>query len=247
MKKDYRNREGVESYWLYGKHPVTLALGNPARKIKRIVCTKNGLHFLKESLSPEKFASLKIEEMFPDKMDRLIGSRESVTHQGLAAEVIPLEAPELEALIDTHLIVATDKITDPHNIGAIMRSAAAFGASALITQERNSPPENATIAKVSAGAVEMLPYIRVNSLWQAIEYLKEYGFKVVGLDGSGNKGIGEISYERTILVVGSEGSGLSPSIIERCDDIAKINMKEGVESLNASVAAAISLYELSSK
>ena len=174
----------------------------------------------------------------------MIGSREEVTHQGIAAEVRILEEIDIEDLADAKLIVALDKITDPHNIGAVMRSAAAFGASALLTQEKNSPPENATIAKISAGSIEVIPYIRLSSLWINLDKLKEYGFKVIGLDGSAKKSVSEIKEEKIILVVGSEGKGLSDSIVERCDEIVKININNSIESLNASVATAIALYEL---
>lgn len=243
--KYYKKREISDSYWLYGKHPVLMAINNPRRKIRKILCTLNSEAFLRENISEERFKTLVIESMQPDKIDRIIGDRESVTHQGLAAQVEPLEEIDIESLIDEKLIIATDKITDPHNIGAILRSGSAFGASALITQDRNSPPENATIAKTSAGSIELLPYLRVKSLWQTLEYFKEYGFKVVGLDGGSSKNITQIDKSKqTILVIGSEGKGLSESIVERCDEIVKINIAEGVESLNASVAAAIALYEL---
>ncbi len=237
-----------DSYWLYGKHPVIMALQNPSRKIRKVLCTKNSHDFLIEKISKEKLNNLKIEIMDPDKIDRIIGSRDAVTHQGLAAEVEPLEQIELEALVDHKLLVATDKITDPHNLGAIMRSCAAFGAGAIITQDRNSPPENATIAKISAGSIEVIPYLRVNSLWQALDFLKEYDFKVIGLDGEATKFINEIANkEKVILVIGSEGKGLSESIVERCDEIVKIDIAGSIESLNASVAAAVALYEVARK
>lgn len=244
--REYR-KEQIQSYWLYGKHPVMMAIENPKRVIKRTVCTLNSKNFLTEKLSPERVAKLNVEVLTPDRLDRLVGGRESVTHQGIAVEVEPLDEVEVETLGDAKLIVALDKITDPHNVGAIMRSAAAFGAAAIMTQEKNSPPENATIAKISAGTIEVVPYIRPSSLWIAIENLKKEGFRVIGLDGASNKSIADVSkHEKIILVVGSEGKGLSESIVERCDDIVRIDIAGTVESLNASVATAIALYELTS-
>jgi 23S rRNA (guanosine2251-2'-O)-methyltransferase len=158
----HKKPEGPASYWLYGKHPVAMAIDNPNRIIRKVVCTKNSFNTLEEKLSPEKLKALNIEIVDPHKIDRIIGSREEVTHQGIAAEVEPLDEINIEDLYEAKLIVALDKITDPHNIGAIMRSAAAFGASALLTQEKNSPPENATIAKISAGSVEIIPYARLS-------------------------------------------------------------------------------------
>jgi 23S rRNA (guanosine2251-2'-O)-methyltransferase len=240
-----RNNNQQQSYWLYGKHPVMMAIANPRRKIKRVICTLNSQNFLTDKLSDVELKKLNVETITPDKIDRIIGSRENVTHQGIAVEVEPLPEIDIKDLLDAKIIVALDKITDPHNIGAIMRSAAAFGASALITQEKNSPPENATIAKISAGTIEIVPYLRPSSLWITMEKLKEEGFIVVGLDGNSNKNISDINKARKIiLVVGSEGSGLSDSIIERCDEIVKININGSVESLNASVATAVALYEL---
>ncbi len=240
-----RNNNPHAAYWLYGKHPVLMALQNKARKIKRVICTQNSFNTLTEKFSPEEIKKLNVEIVLADKIDKIIFSRDIITHQGIAAEVFPLEEVDMESLFDAKLIVALDKITDPHNIGAIMRAAAAFGAAAVLTQEKNSPPENATIAKISAGSVEVIPYLRVSSLWINLEKLKEYGFKVIGLDGSAQKTISEVAgAEKIILVIGSEGKGLSDSIIERCDELAKININSSVESLNASVAAAVALYEL---
>jgi 23S rRNA (guanosine2251-2'-O)-methyltransferase len=233
-------------YWIYGKHPVICALKNPDRIVNRILCTKNTINFLKDNLSEELLNKISTEILEPSKIDRIIGSRDNVTHQGIAAEVNIFEHEiNLEELADLNLIVALDKITDPHNIGAIMRTSAAFGTKAIITQEKNSPPENATIAKTSAGTIELVKYLRPSSLWKTIEDLKEYGFKVIGLDGTAELNINELNkLEKIILVIGSEGNGLSPSIVERCDYIAKIDISSQVESLNASVAAAIALYAL---
>lgn len=246
MKDYHKKREISDSYWLYGKHPVMMAINNPKRKIRKLICTQNSYNELFEKLGEKKLNGMNAEVMQPDKIDRLIGNRESVTHQGVAIEVDILKQPEPEELINANIIVALDKITDPHNVGAIMRSSAAFGAAGILTQEKNSPPENATIAKISAGSVEAIPYIRVSSLWITLERFKEEGFAVLGLDGAAQKEISEITNKKkVILVIGSEGKGLSDSIVERCDELVKIDISEKIESLNASVAAAVALYTLS--
>ncbi len=246
-RPDRRRSEKPEatSYWLYGKHPVLMALNNPDRKINKIVCTKNAYNFLQENFPAEKLEKLTIDMLEPQKIDRLLGNRNDVTHQGLAAEVEPLKQYEPESFLKAKLIVATDKVTDPHNIGAILRSCAAFGAAALITQEKNSPPENATVAKTSAGGIELVPYVRVSSLWKTLEQFKQNGFKIIGLAGETDKNISDITKaEKTVLVTGSEGLGLSESVTAVCDEIARINIKPEIESLNASVATAVALYEL---
>lgn len=243
--RDHKKAERSENYWLYGKHPVVMALNNSKRKVRQILCTQNTEVFLKEKVKAERLRDIKIEILSPDKIEGRLGRREEVTHQGIAIEVEPLTQPDFEELFNSNVIVALDKITDPHNIGAIMRSAAAFGAGALLTSEKNSPPENATIAKISAGSIEAVPYVRVSSLWLTIEKFKEQGFFVIGLEGETSKTIGEVKHrDKIILVVGSEGKGLSESTIKVCDELVKINISEKIESLNASVAAAVSLYEL---
>ncbi len=248
-KYNNRNkREISDSYWLYGKHPVLMALNNPKRVVKKILCTPNAEKIIRDNIKPERLKGIEMEILSPDKIEGRLGRREEITHQGIAIEVKVLEQPEMESIVDFNLIVALDKITDPHNIGAIMRSAAAFGAGAVITQENGSPEENATIAKISVGALEVIPYIRVSSLFKRLDELKEYGFKVIGLEGECEKDISEIDKNgKYILVVGSEGKGLSDVIKERCDELVRINITDKIESLNASVAAAVALYSLTGK
>jgi 23S rRNA (guanosine2251-2'-O)-methyltransferase len=238
----------IESYYLYGKHPVLMALNNKNRIVKKLYLTLNTNNFLKEKLPHEQFSKLKIDILNPHQMDRLVGKREDIVHQGIVAEVAPLQQPELFDLVHSKLFVALDKISDPHNIGAIVRCAAAFGAAGVITQDRAAPDENATIAKISAGCLEVIPYIKENNLKKSLEFLKQEGFKLIALAGEGQKFIGEISDEarkKAVLIIGSEGKGISDSILEICDEIVRINMSENVESLNASVACAVALYEIS--
>jgi len=251
-KPDYRNKGRFERdstpqpYWLYGKHPVLLAMKNPARVISEVVCSQNAHTFLEENLGAEKLAEFKIEVTTPDKIDRIIHAGIDTVHQGLAAKVEPLPELDIETLFGAKLIIATDKITDPHNIGAILRSAAAFGAGGMLMQEKNCPQESATIAKTSAGSLEVVPCVRVSSLWITLEKFKEEGFQIIGLAGDTEESITQVRKDiPTVLVVGSEGKGLSDAVIKICDKVVKINISENVESLNASVAAALALYEIS--
>jgi 23S rRNA (guanosine2251-2'-O)-methyltransferase len=171
-------------------------------------------------------------------------------HQGVVMEVRPLRGQHLEDLApendSKNIILMLDQVTDPHNVGACMRTAAAFGARALITQDRNSPLESGTLARSAAGGLEILPWIRVANLSDTLGKLRDMGYWHVGLDGgSGAVPIGQLSLgENLVIVMGSEGSGLRPLVKKNCDAIAKIPMPGGLESLNVSNAAAIALYEL---
>lgn len=238
-----------EKLFLYGKHPVLEAIKNPRRKILKLFCTKNSLNFLYEKLGEKKLSEINTEILRPDQIDRILKKKGTdITHQGIALETTPLEQPPLEFFEDEDLLVACNKVTDPHNIGAILRNALAFGAKAVITDERNSPPENATIAKTSAGCIEKIPYIRGKGLSNSINNLKKQGFLIIGLDGSGEYSIGEVAKklgnEKIVLVVGSEGKGMTKNIIDLCDYVTKIEISEQAESLNASVASAVALFAL---
>lgn len=249
MNFKYKKSKQDDKLFIYGKHPVLEAIKNPNRKIKNIYCTKNSYNFLTENLKKEIIDALNIETMTPDKIDKVLNNKNSnITHQGIVLETIRLNQPAIEDLIDSELLVACDKITDPHNIGAIIRNSLAFGAEAIITDERNSPPENETIAKTSAGAIEKLPYIRGKSLNNTVEFFKKQGFNIVGLACDGNISLKELAEnvrgQRVLLIVGSEGKGLSPNMLKLCDYVTKIEISEKIESLNASVASAIALFAL---
>ncbi len=252
-KKDYRDKkdfyEEDTTYLLYGKHPVLQAIKNPKRKIIRILSTQNSLTFLRQNLSEEILSKLKIEVLDPQKIDKLFfqkNSYDQITHQGLVAEVEPLSQPNIEEIAeDYNFIVALDKVTDPHNIGAIIRSCKAFGANCVITKDKNSPAENATIAKTSTGYLEQVAYARLSSLSKSLEYLKNQGFIIIGLSGNAELNINKFTKKGKIcLVVGSEGKGISENIEKLCDNLVKIEISSEVESLNASVATAIALYSL---
>ncbi len=255
--RDNRNRDSDSNdlrpvldenkYLMYGKHPVLCALQNPKRKIAKIYCSKNSYDLIREAISAQTIHTPVVEVMEPSQIDRLFDrTKDAVVHNGVVAEVEILQTPEIESIAEDYKkIVVLDKITDPHNAGAIIRSCAAFGVGIVLTKEKDSSPENATIAKTSAGYIEKVTYARLSSIQNSIEYLKNQGFKIIGLSGAAEKSISSyVTPERFVLVTGSEGKGLSPNIEALCDELIKIDISAEVESLNASVATAIALYAL---
>lgn len=235
-----RNGNRGNSIWLYGKHSVLAALDNPRRQINRILVTRNVHNDFKHLLP-------KTTEMVEDKkISHEIGNKDAV-HQGIAIEVEPLNYTEISEIPDideSRLVVLLDQVTDPHNVGAVLRSASAFGASAVITTERNSPAETGVLAKSASGALEYVPYVRVINLSVVINELKELGFTVIGLDGEAKESITQLAgHQKLAIVMGAEGSGMRHKTREFCDLLVKIPINEAQESLNISNAAAIALWE----
>ena len=232
--------EGDEKYWLYGLHPVRAALDNHARDYHQLLTTQNGAKNLGE---------IPVEPQIVDRkaIDRLV-TRDAV-HQGVALEVTPLRDIDLWDIVTDDAatcLVVLDQVTDPHNVGAVMRSAAALGASAVITTWRHSPPETAVLAKASAGMLEIMPYIRGRNLADQLEQIKEAGFTIIGLDGAGDVTPRDLSPrpEKVALVLGAEGKGLRQRTASLCDHLMRLPIDERVESLNVSNAAAVALYAL---
>lgn len=250
MNSDRRHGKplpGEEPYWLYGMHPVRAALANPRRKIHRLLATRNAAQTLAESLGAEEGASQIEPEIVERKaIDRLVPA--DAVHQGVALLVDPITDIRLDSLLkddSTRVVLVLDQVTDPHNVGAILRSAAAFGAAAVITTWRHSPPETAVLVKAAAGAFEAMPYIRIQNLAGLLEKLHEHGFLSIGLDAEGPVLVRDAPHgERTALVLGAEGKGLRHLTRELCGMLARLPISERVESLNVSNAAAVALYEL---
>ena len=233
--------------WLYGQHAVAAALRNPARRLRRLVLTEEAEASLAEKL-PKPW-SMVAERMDRAAMDRLLG-RDAV-HQGVALLADPLAPPQLATTLERPgPILVLDQVTDPRNIGAILRCAAAFGVAGVITQDRNAPEETGGMAKAAAGALEIVPLIRAVNISRTLIALKAAGFWVVGLDASGTPLSGPAMADRRIaLVLGAEGDGMRRLTRETCDVVAGLAMpgiKPGavVDSLNVSAAAAVALYEL---
>jgi 23S rRNA (guanosine2251-2'-O)-methyltransferase len=236
------------SYWIYGNHAVLAAIDNPQRKIRRL---------LQAGGDPEKATRGGIDRDLPrwEKVDRAIldrvAGRESV-HQGIAAQVDPLaelEVDDIAALAADRpeaKIVILDQVTDPHNVGAILRSAAAFGALGVVLTERNAAPESGVLAKAASGALEIVPLVRVTNLARAMEQLKAAGFWIAGLAAEGERTLAEARLSgRVGLCLGAEGAGLRRNTRTHCDLLVKLPTSGPIDHLNVSNAAAVALYELS--
>lgn len=228
--------------FVWGRHPVLAALANPARKgMGRLLATPDrAAEIERDGLAHGH----RIEIIEPQALDRMLPA--GAVHQGFAFKVQPLEGVALEDLAEpaSGIIVMLDQLTDPQNVGAIFRSALAFGARGVVVQDRHSPALAGALAKASAGATERLPCARVTNLSRALERLADLGWRAVGLDGAADLTLEQAMDGRpTVLVMGSEGDGVRRLVAEHCDVMARIPMPGGFESLNVSNAAAIALYE----
>lgn len=227
--------------WLFGSHAVRAALANPARPCLRMVASRNAARGLPEGV-PEP------EILDPDRIARLLPP--GAVHQGIALLTEPLpEIPLSEACAPAdpaRPVLVLDHVTDPHNVGAILRSASAFGAQALVLTRRRSPPASGTLAKVAAGALEHVPLVRVTNLARAMAELKDMGYRLIGLDEQAPVTLAEAlsGAAPTALVLGAEGEGLRKLTAETCDRLARLPTGGPVASLNVSNAAAIALYEV---
>lgn len=237
-----RPRSG-DGYWIYGRHAALAAAGNPARTFSRALVTDaETAKLLPPNPIPEVVTRAMLDDLLPD----------GAVHQGIAVLARPLPPVALEDTIERSAgearaaVVVLDQVTDPHNVGAVMRSAAAFGAAAVICPDRHAPPETAVLAKAASGALETVPLVRVTNLARALNTLKEAGFWCAGLDADGEASMGEAALpDRAALVMGAEGSGLRRLTREHCDMLVRIPMAETagpVASLNISNAAAVALY-----
>lgn len=224
---------------LYGLHTVRAALQNPARKPLRLLATRNALARLE--LDDETLARCQPEIVEPKAIDRLAG--EGAVHQGIALETMPLKPKRLDALGAVDLVLVLDQVTDPHNVGAILRSAVAFDAGALITTARHSPVESGVLAKAASGALEHIDHIEVRNLAEALETLSAAGFQTVGLDSEGPAILEKtVSAQKVALVLGAEGKGLRQKTRDTVNALARLDMPGAIRSLNVSNAAVLSLY-----
>ncbi|AXK79516.1 23S rRNA (guanosine(2251)-2'-O)-methyltransferase RlmB [Pseudolabrys taiwanensis] len=228
---------------MYGWHTVTAALQNPARRIRRLLATENAARRLTEEGIP---APPQLEVVRPGAIaERLLPD---AVHQGLYLETEPLPAPAIEDLPARGLVLVLDQITDPHNVGAIFRSAAAFAAAAIVTTQRHSPDATGALAKAASGALEHVPLINVQNLARGLAALKASGFTIVGLDSDGEADLAALTLRAPLaLVLGAEGKGLRQLTKETCDHLARIDVPGAIKSLNVSNAAALALYVARSK
>lgn len=224
--------------YLYGLHTVRAALDNRARVKKALLATPNGLNRLKES---GEIGKVKVTETTPKELDRLLGGE--AVHQGVALEVDPVGRYGLDDIADLKLVVILDQVTDPHNVGAILRTACAFGADAVITTARHSPRETGVMAKAASGALDQVPMIEVRNLGDSMEKLKARGLTILGFDSEAPAPLRLRSGdERLAVVLGAEGKGLRQRTRELCDEMVRLDMPGPIKSLNVSNAAAIALF-----
>ncbi|MET4329641.1 23S rRNA (guanosine2251-2'-O)-methyltransferase [Bradyrhizobium sp. JR4.1] len=223
---------------LYGWHTVTMALANPQRQIRKLTLTENAAR----RLADENIATRITPEIVrPQEIDRLLSP--DAVHQGLLAEADPLPSPDIEDLEQDGIVLVLDQITDPHNVGAILRSAAAFAVKAIVTTARHSPEATGVLAKAASGALELVPMVTVQNLARALTTLNELGFQTVGLDSEGSADLSEVTLREPLaLVLGAEGKGLRQLTRETCSVVARLDMPGEIKSLNVSNAAVLSLY-----
>jgi 23S rRNA (guanosine2251-2'-O)-methyltransferase len=227
-----------DSLWIYGIHPVLAALANPRREVRRILASPNAQARLAEAGAAFGIAP---EETTPRDLDRLLGGE--AVHQGVAIEVAPLPPLGLDALHEARLIVILDQVTDPHNVGAILRSAVAFAADAVVTTGRHAPAETGVLAKAASGALDAIQLIEVQNLARAMEEIGRLGFTRIGLDSEADSPIeSAMAGDRIALVLGAEGKGLRRLTRDTCDRLARLSVPGSIASLNVSNAAVLALY-----
>ena len=241
-KKSHQSHGTPNRPRFWGKHAVAAALDNPHRKVLRAWATREAAEFMQ---FPKE-----VQVTLADVADlgRLVPH--DAPHQGVVIEVEPLEDVWLDDVLagvaERAVLLVLDQVTDPHNVGAILRSAAAFGAIGIITQDRHSPPESGALAKAASGALERVPWVRVVNLARALEEIGEAGFWRIGLAGDSEMELKDaLGPPRVALVLGAEGPGMRQNTREHCDSVARLPISDAIESLNVSNAAAVALYAAS--
>jgi 23S rRNA (guanosine2251-2'-O)-methyltransferase len=231
--------------WLYGLHAVQAALANPHRKLGRAALTPRAI----ETLGSELLARVRVETLEPGAIDKLLPA--GAVHQGAALEAWPLKSRDLNDILaepgtgGRRVVLVLDQLSDPHNVGAILRTAAAFGVTAVVVQDRHAPPQSGALAKAASGALDIIPYVEVVNIARALDQLAEQGFWRIALAGDGQSTLAEaVPTGDVALVLGSEGTGIRRLVREHCEASAFIPISKTMESLNVSNAAAIALYEL---
>jgi 23S rRNA (guanosine2251-2'-O)-methyltransferase len=246
-KERARRAAAAETVWLFGLHAVRDALLNPRRETLRLVLTKNAADRLGAAVAAGRLAP---EIVDPRKFDAHVPLAPDSVHQGAALEARPLAWGSLDEVCaggeGADLVVVLDRVTDPHNVGAILRSAEVFGARAVIAPARHAAPETGALAKTASGALERQPYLRVGNLAEAMERLRAMGYVLIGLDAAGEAtlaaGLAEAGTRPVALVLGAEGPGLREKTRETCDRLVRIPGAGAFGSLNVSNAAAVALY-----
>ncbi|CTQ68342.1 TrmH family RNA methyltransferase [Roseibium alexandrii] len=223
---------------LYGLHTVEAAFANKDRKRLKLYATENAKNRLQER---GVVIDVPVEDKRPKELDRMV--TKDAVHQGMILEADPLPAYGAEHLKGARLILALDQVTDPHNVGAILRSAVALDADAVVTTERHAPEEGPVLAKSASGALDMIKHVRVKNMARFITEMKEQGFGCIALDSDGHASLEDTDFtDKTVLVLGSEGKGVRQGVREACGLLARLDMPGEIRSLNVSNAAVLSLY-----
>jgi len=263
-KKNYQHTRtapaSADGGWIYGRHAVRAALANPARQLRRVLALQENAEEVRGWLKSAQAGNAdpgQLEVLAKPALDALLPR--AAVHQGVALSTEPLDTPDIDDLIDglpeptgteRQIVLLLDQITDPQNIGAILRSAAAFGVRAVVMPDHGTPPVTGSLAKAASGAVEHVALIRVVNLSRAIERLQAAGFWCVGLDSGAEQNLPDLAAAslappgRVVLVLGAEDTGLRRLTRAHCDFVAKLPTKGAIASLNVSNAAAVALYEL---
>lgn len=241
MRRDGNSRSKqvhtTDTIWLYGRHAVLAALANPKRVIKQLYATRNQAALIKEQYGVDA------EVCDAQNLERFVPG--DAVHQGVVAHVEVLESPALEEVADGRPIVMLDQVSDPHNAGAILRSAAAFNAAAVVVTRHHGVRESGALARAACGALDIVPLVTVANLADALLQLRDLNYWSIGLDGEAERTLAESPLDgRLALVLGAEGAGMRRLTRERCDMLAKLPIHPQMESLNVSNAAAIALYAL---
>lgn len=242
----------TQTRWIYGRHAIAAALANPARRCLRFVCTHETAEAAAALLHGARAATAPAATDILDRsaLDALFPS--GAVHQGMALQAEELPEPDLEAVLAAvppkgapHILVLLDQVTDPHNVGAILRSAASFAALAVIVPKHGTPPITGTLAKAASGATEFVPLVHVTNLARCLDRVKEEGFWCVGLDSAASASLSALDLPtRIALVLGAEGAGLRRLVRKHCDFLAHLPTRGTLSSLNVSNAAAIALFAL---
>ncbi len=244
-RRDPRAIKAGGENWLYGLHAVQAALANPRRQLGRAVLTTRAA----ETIGKELLSRVRVELAEGEAISKLLSA--GAVHQGAALEAQPIHTTDLEAVLEEagtknrRIVLVLDQLSDPHNVGAILRTAAAFGVTAVVVQDRHAPPQSGALAKAASGALETVPYVEVVNIARALDILSEHGFWRIALAGDGADPLTKVIPNGDIaLVLGSEGDGIRRLVREHCEAAAFIPISKSVESLNVSNAAAIALYEI---
>ena len=225
---------------IYGAHPVEEALKNPKRKFVKLTCTLNGAERLKSFTQP---LGITPEIVNPKVLERKV--EPDAVHQGMILEAKALRQPQLKEIEQSGVVVMLDQVTDPHNVGAILRTCAAFQVTAVVTTARHSAEASGVLFKAASGAYEHVPFVKVTNLARAMEELRDAGFRLVGLDSEAEITLGAVDKAPPlVLVLGAEGKGLRELTRKNCDVVAKLDFSGAIRSLNVSNAAAVALYAL---